>query len=162
MKKSLIIGLLILLAYDLTSCTANTVPQKNNFTNVIGEPYDEPSANRVVTFDVVGKGIEPETALTKGQAMLMAERAAVADGYRQFAEKIQGVYVEAYMKAGQGAVNWDMVKTSTQTWLRGVEIMEIKQGSFGIIEVHMQLRVNFVNNNMIWWPVGIDNNGSTS
>lgn len=119
--------------------------------------------NRIVTFDVVGKGVEPEAALTKGQARLMAERAAVADGYRQFVEKLRGVYVEAYMKAGFGAVEQDILKTHTQSILRGVKIKEITHGDYGIASAAMSLRVNFTRHGMIWWPqgMGVPNSQST-
>ncbi len=117
---------------------------------------------RVVTFHVTGKGLAPETAISKGQAELMAERAAVADGYRQLVEKIRGVYVDAYMKAGQGAVNYDMIRTSTQAWLRGAELDDLQKADYGITEAHMSLRVNFVKRNMIWWPAGIGQNALTS
>ncbi len=114
--------------------------------------------SRVVTFHVTGKGLAPETAISKGQAELMAERAAVADGYRQLVEKLRGVYVDAYMKAGQGAVNYDMIRTSTQAWLRGAEVDDLVKVDYGITEAHMSLRVNFVKRNMIWWPAGIGQN----
>ncbi len=113
---------------------------------------------RVVTFHVTGKGLAPETAVSKGQAVLMAERAAVADGYRQLVEKIRGVYVDAYMKSGQGAVDYEMVRTYTQSWLRGAKIDSIVHGDYGITEANMSLRINFTRKNMIWWPTGIGGN----
>ncbi|MCG8638783.1 MAG: hypothetical protein MI862_03560 [Desulfobacterales bacterium] len=152
----------VVIGFALIGCTGKAVTQQNSLNNHMSTIPEKTAVNKVVTFDVIGKGIEPEDSLTKGQAVLMAERAAVADGYRQFVEKIRGVYVDAYMKAGYGAVNWDVVKTSTQSWLRGVELVEVKHGAFGIIEAHMQLRVNFVKDEMVWWPAGIDDNTSAS
>ncbi len=111
--------------------------------------------SRVVIFHVTGKGVEPETAVSKGQAELMAERAAVADGYRQLVEKLRGVYVDAYMKSGQGSVNYDIIRTATQAWLRGAEVDDLSRADYGITEAHISLRVNFVRRNMIWWPTGI-------
>ena len=114
---------------------------------------------KVVTFQVTGKGLEPENALTKGEAILMAERAAVADGYRQLVEKVRGVYVDAYMKAGRGAVSQDTIQLYTQSWLRGTEVMEITQADYGITEARLRLRINFSKRGMVWWPVGIADNG---
>ena len=111
--------------------------------------------NRVVTFSVIGKGIEPESALTKGQAWLMAERAAVADGYRQFVEKLRGVYVEAMMSAGYGSVNEEFIQTQTRSTLRGAQVNAITHGEYGIAEAEMTLRVNFTRQGMIWWPDGL-------
>ena len=88
----------------------------------------------------------------------MAERAAVADGYRQLVEKIRGVYVDAFMKAGRGTVNHDVIQIHTQSWLRGTEIMEITQGEYGITNARLRLRINFSKDGMVWWPVGIGQN----
>jgi hypothetical protein len=110
--------------------------------------------NRVVTFMVTGKGIAPENALNKGQAILMAEKAAVADGYRQLVERLRGVYVDAYQKTGKGVVDYDIIQTHTQAWLRGTEITEVRQADFGITEAVMRLRVNFTRRGPVWWPVG--------
>jgi len=114
--------------------------------------------HKIVTFYVTGKGLEPESALTKGEAVLMAERAAVADGYRQLVEKVRGVYVDAFMKAGRGTVNHDAIQVHTQSWLRGTEVMEITQGEYGITEARLRLRINFSKKGMVWWPVGIGDN----
>lgn len=114
---------------------------------------------KVVTFQVTGKGLEPENALSKGEAILMAERAAIADGYRQLVEKVRGVYVDAYMKSGRGTVSQDTVQVRTQSWLRGTEVMEVTQGEYGITAARLRLRINFSKKGMIWWPVGIADNG---
>jgi hypothetical protein len=124
--------------------------------NVLGTPDGIGKSQKIVTFYVMGKGLEPETALTRGQAVLMAERAAVADGYRQLVEKLRGVYVDAQMKAGNGTVNYDSIQVHTQSWIRGAEVMELTRGDYGITEARMRLRVNFAKKGMVWWPVGID------
>lgn len=122
---------------------------------VLGPPGGEVDNHKVVTFFVIGKGIEPENAYSKGEAVLMAERAAVADGYRQLVEKVRGVYVDAFMRAGRGSVDYDTIQVHTQSWLRGTEIMEVSKGDYGITNVRMRLRINFAKDGMVWWPVGI-------
>ncbi len=114
--------------------------------------------HKVVTFQATGKGLEPENALTKGEAILMAERAAVADGYRILVEKVRGVYVDAYTKAGRGSVHQDTIQVQTQSWLRGAEVMEITQVDYGITEARLRLRVQFLKRGMVWLPVGIADN----
>lgn len=122
---------------------------------VLGPPGGELDDHKVVTFFVIGKGLEPENARSKGEAVIMAERAAVADGYRQLVEKIRGVYVDAFMRAGRGTVDYDTIQVHTQSWLRGTEVMEIYEGEYGITTARLQLRINFAKNGMVWWPVGI-------
>ncbi len=122
---------------------------------VLGQDKAGGAAGKVVTFEVVGKGLEPEKALTRGEAALMAERAAVADGYRQLIEKISGVYVDAYMKAGYGTVSRETITTSAQSWLRGVEVVEIRKAEHGITEAQLQLSIYFAKKDMVWWPSGL-------
>ena len=122
---------------------------------VLGVAAHSEGRQKIVTFDVVGKGLEPESAISKGEAVLMAERAAVADGYRQLVEKISGVYVDAYSKAGFGTINQELIMTKAQSWLRGVDILELRQGKHGIIEARMQLNIYFSQRNMVWWPTGL-------
>ncbi len=152
MKKRLALSV-FLIALSLWGCS------KGGPGNVLDSSVNSTHNHRVVTFRVTGKGLEPENALTKGEAILMAERAAVADGYRQLVEKVRGVYVDAYMKAGRGSVNQDTIQVQTQSWLRGTEVMEITQADYGITLARLRLRINFSKKGMVWWPVGIADKG---
>jgi hypothetical protein len=152
MKKRLALSV-CLIALSLWGCS------KGGPGNVLDSSVNSTHNHRVVTFRVTGKGLEPENALTKGEAILMAERAAVADGYRQLVEKVRGVYVDAYMKAGRGSVNQDTIQIQTQSWLRGTEVMEITQADYGITLARLRLRINFSKKGMVWWPVGIADKG---
>jgi len=150
MKKLIALFFILLAAgFVFSGCSASG--------NVAASGPDDGTSNsqKAVTFFVIGKGLEPEDALTKGEAVLMAERAAVADGYRQLAEKLRGVYIEAYMRAGRGTVDHDQIRTQTQSWLRGTEVIEFSDGRYGITEVRMRLRIKFSKKGMIWWPAGI-------
>ena len=129
-------------------------------SNIFSGSIYNPKPDKVVTLYVIGKGLEPENALTRGQAVIMAERAAVADGHRQLAEKVKGIYVDAYMKAGNGVADYNTIQLHTQAWLRGSEIVELKQGEYNITEARMRLRINFSKKGMVWWPIGINNSDS--
>jgi len=138
----------------LSGCTASNFSLGEPTPKVIGETGKKED-HKVVTFNVIGKGLEPENALTRGEAKLQAERAAVVDGYRMLAEKLRGVYVDAYMETGKGTVNYDMIRTHTQAWLRGAEVLQISEGEYGITRARMRLSVNFTKKGMVWWPVGV-------
>ncbi|MFO7883908.1 MAG: hypothetical protein R6U68_03720 [Desulfobacteraceae bacterium] len=129
----------------------------SDYRNVLEENNSE---NKIVVFRVTGKGLAPETATSKGQALILAEKAAVADGYRMLAEKLRGVYIDAYMKTNNGVVDYEVVETQTHTWLRGAKVIDIVRSDFGITEAYMNLRVRFEKRNMIWWPDGISDGNS--
>lgn len=157
MKKLSIVLLGVFVSVFLfAGCSVSgTSSTKASPGKVLGPSGGEKDKNKVITFMVVGKGLEPENALSKGEAVLMAERAAVADGYRQLVEKIRGVYVDAFMRAGRGTVNYDSIQVHTQSWLRGTEIMELYPGEYGITNARLRLRINFAKEGMVWWPVGL-------
>lgn len=147
----------LLWAFSTGCSTLGTNSSSTAPGQVLGQDKSGASG-KVVTFEVVGKGLEPEKALTRGEAALMAERAAVADGYRQLIEKVSGVYVDAFMKAGSGTVNKETITTKAQSWLRGVEVVEIRKGEHGITEAHLQLSIYFAKKDMVWWPSGLGAN----
>ncbi len=107
----------------------------------------------VVTLHVVGRGIAPEKAINKGQAVILGQTAARSNGYVKLAEKIHGVYVDSYRKLGRGMVDIEIVHQETQAWLRGAEVLEYKQAEYGIFEAHMRVRI-IVNQNHALFPVG--------
>jgi hypothetical protein len=157
-KLSIVLLGLVVVALLFSGCAGNSVKPSSiagGPGKVLGPPGAEVDEHKVVTFFVIGKGLEPENARSKGEAVLMAERAAVADGYRQLVEKIRGVYVDAFMRAGRGTVDYDTIQVHTQSWLRGTEVMEINEGEYGITNVRMRLRINFAKDGMVWWPVGM-------
>ena len=150
MKKLVVFAAAVLVMFFLGCSKGKQVPG-----GVVDSASSIEGGHKIVTFYVTGKGLEPENAPSKGEAILMAERAAIADGYRQMVEKVRGVYVEAFMKADRGTISQDAIQVHTQSWLRGTETMEISQGDYGITTARLRLRINFSKEGMIWWPVGI-------
>ncbi len=107
----------------------------------------------VVTLHVVGRGIAPENAINKGQAIILGQSAARSNGYVKLAEKIHGVYVDSFKKLGRGVVAIEIVHQETQAWLRGAEVLEYKTADHGIYEAYMRVRI-IVNQDHALFPVG--------
>ena len=71
-----------------------------------------------------GKGVEPENG-TPMQRKLLAERAAVIDGYRQLTERLAGVLVNYYSESGKNTVSYDQIMIEANAYLRGAQITNI-------------------------------------
>lgn len=106
-----------------------------------------------VVLSVTGKGIPPENSISRGQAILMGERAAVADGYRKLVEKVRGVFIEAYSRVGSGSVDQDVIQAETQAWLRGAEVLKVEKMDNDIYEAYMRLRISVDGNHVLWSPL---------
>ena len=156
MKKTgiMVWGLFVSVSFFSGCSSFNLSSTAVNPGKVCSPSWGVEDDQKVVSFLVIGKGLEPENALSKAEAVLMAQRAAVADGYRQLVEKINGVYVDAFMQAGRGTIQHDTVRVQTRSWLRGVEIMEIYPGDDGITNARLRLKI-VLNNTVIGGCHGI-------
>ena len=76
--------------------------------------------------EVEGTGVAPANARNAVQARMMARRAAVVDAYRQIAEQIAGVQVDAATTVEDMAVSSDVVKTKVDALVQGARIVEEK------------------------------------
>ena len=76
--------------------------------------------------EVEGTGVAPANARNAVQARMMARRAAVVDAYRQIAEQIAGVQVDATTTVEDMAVSSDVVKTNVSALVQGARIVDEK------------------------------------
>ncbi len=91
---------------------------------------------------IIGKGAPPnDENLSEVQRYLLAERAAVIDGYRQLAEKLQGFIVSTLSKSGNYIVNMDLVKVQTESLIRGAEIVEINHNDNGVCTAKIRIQI---------------------
>lgn len=76
--------------------------------------------------EVEGTGVAPANARNAVQARMMARRAAVVDAYRQIAEQIAGVQVDASTTVEDMAVSSDVIKTNVSALVQGARIVDEK------------------------------------
>ena len=100
------------------------------------------------TVTVMGMGIAPPTAVNQAQARMLARRAAVADGYRQLAESINGVNVDAESTVENMMVLNDVIKTKVSAVIKGAQVISEKITSDGGYEVTMQVPMYGVTNSL--------------
>lgn len=86
-----------------------------------------------------GFGIEPSTAQSAAQALLLARRAAVVDAYRNLLEASLAVTVRSRTAVEQGGVKWDTVEAEVQGVVRNADILAERQDPDGRYVVAMQM-----------------------
>ena len=86
-----------------------------------------------------GGGVAPAGARTMAQARMMARRAAIADAYRQLAEYVGGVNVDAETTVDMAAVQSDVIKTKVKATIRGARIVSEGSTADGGYEVTMEV-----------------------
>jgi len=84
---------------------------------------------------VTGMGIAPPTAVNAAQARMLARRAAVVDGYRQMAEQINGVQVDAESTVENMMILSDIVRTKVSACIKGARVLDeqiLPDGSYAV------------------------------
>ena len=114
--------------------TLNVVVQEEKNANVL-------TSNNSMTISVIGQGVSPENTISNAQAVAMAKRAAVADAYRQLAEKVGGVKVEGMDYVRNMVTQRSQIKTFVSSVIRHANIVETKCSN-GFCEVEMELKVS--------------------
>ena len=94
-------------------------------------------SNNVI--EATGTGAYPARAVNQAQARAMAKRAAIVDAYRQLAEMINGVNVDAETTVENMIATSDIVKTKVTACIRGARIISEKELAGGGYEVTMQV-----------------------
>lgn len=87
---------------------------------------------------VIGQGV-PSSGTYGAQAKLLAKRAAVVDAYRQLAEIVHGVNVDAETTVEQMMVSSDIVRTTVEAKIKGARIVDENITSDGIYEVTVEM-----------------------
>ncbi len=92
------------------------------------------------TIQVTGMGVtNPQLARTPAHASMMARRAAIADAYRQLAEVVNGVQVDAETTVEQMMLTSDVVKTRISAVIKGAQIVSEGELAGGGYSVTMEI-----------------------
>ena len=102
------------------------------------------SQNQEVSITVTGQGIAPTFATTPAQAYVLAKRAAMADAYRQLAERVKGVRIEGKDTIKNMAVKNSTVNTQVQAMIKNATVIETTFQE-GICEVEMEVKLRYDN-----------------
>ena len=100
------------------------------------------------TITVIGTGVQPNNAVNPAQARMLARRAAVADAYRQLAESIKGVNVDAETTVENMMVTSDIIRTKVSACIQGAQVVSEKEIPGGGYEVTMTVPLFGVSNSI--------------
>lgn len=104
------------------------------------EPSLSSSQQLVIT--VFGQGVAPTVTASPAQAYALAKRAALADGYRQIAERIKGVHVEGQDSVKNMMLQRSSVRTSVDAMVRGANVMDTTFKD-GLCEVELEIVISY-------------------
>jgi hypothetical protein len=104
------------------------------------EPALSSSQQLVIT--VFGQGVAPTVTASPAQAYALAKRAALADGYRQIAERIQGVHVEGHDTVKNMMLQRSSVRTSVDAMVRGTNVLDTTFKE-GLCEVELEVVIAY-------------------
>lgn len=121
-RKLKILGVLLAAIVLSLSATADAAPNWN--TNVI---------------QVTGMGVAPPNSISRAHASMMARRAAISDAYRQLAETVNGVQVDAETTVEKMMLESDTVRTRVNAVIKGAQIVSEGELNGGGYSVTMEL-----------------------
>jgi len=98
--------------------------------------------NSTLTITAIGQGVVPNSTSNKALAIAMAKRAAIVDGYRALAERVNGVYVEGKDTIRNMAVKRSGVRSQV---LAIVQNASVVNGNFkdGLYEVELEVELDY-------------------
>ena len=149
------IGMLLLFSGCTTQPKADAQMETKQEPKVIVQKVDREDIKKILqeekfiylnnnpdrVFAVNGEGIAPQNTVSPAQAMALAKRAAVADAYRQMAEKLYGVQINAKDTIKNAALYDSRVVSQVNGLVKDATITEhtFKDGLF---VVRMELKMN--------------------
>ncbi len=99
--------------------------------------------HKPIRITVVGQGVAPCTgSCSPEQALVLAKRAAIVDGYRLIAEKVKGVYVQGRDYVHNMMIKSSKVRTFVDANIRNANVIDTLYKD-GLCEVEMEITLNY-------------------
>lgn len=140
--KKVIFAILIGLGVSF-NCFTESFAQNmvvNNQIDVTNTKTNSINWNNGVNSDIEAIGIGmPPVNMPSIRANALARRAAIVDAYRQLAETVQGVQVDAETTMKDLSIESDIVRTKTQALINGARIVEEKANLDGSYTVKLSI-----------------------
>lgn len=134
------LAVIVAASISLFAATQSVADQNTKENVSVEEKNVVLNNNNTITLSVIGQGVAPDHTISNSQAIILAKKAAIADGYRLLAEKLNGVRVDGYDLIRNMVVERSQVKTSVSSMIRYANIVETKcKGD--LCEVEMELKV---------------------
>jgi len=146
-------SILVATSIILGGCSAKITSQKVNSKSSNSKLIRDGSRlvltkDNVLIFKVVGQGVSPVNTISPAQAKALAKRAAIADAYRQLAEKIAGVKIEGRDKIVNMVTKKSLVRTCVNALIKNATIIDSRTKN-GLYEVEMEIKMY----GKTWYPL---------
>ena len=134
--------ILLMVQLIFTSCVTDNIFSKKNKNALKPEQkiYGEINNNTVIF--VTGKGIVENTDDNSAKSYILAERAAIIDGYRLLSEKIAGIMLDAYSAGEDFNISKDQIMVRARSYVRGADVVNIRHLKNGVVEADMKIRLS--------------------
>lgn len=131
MKKIKFIVSVLFVTFFIIGCSS-----KNEPVVEVKQPLPAPD----IVFLVHGEGIAPKNTISPAQAVALAKRAAIADGYRQLGEKLYGVKVNSTETVKDAVLRNSTIVLHVNALIRNAEIVDTELKD-GLYVATMELRI---------------------
>lgn len=97
--------------------------------------------NSEKTFVVYGEGIAPQNTVSPAQAMALAKRAAITDGYRQLGEKLYGAQINSSETVKDAALRDSRIVSTVKGVVKDATVTDATFKD-GLYSVRMELTMS--------------------
>lgn len=120
--------------------------EEDEQTNTDPEVFVIPNAptlrpTNIITVRAIGMGVAPQHATSPAQALALAKRAAIIDGYRQLGEKLHGIKIDARDTIKDAVIKSSVVRTRVHSLVRGADIAQTVYED-GLCQVEMEVKID--------------------